>query len=65
MRPTAIALRALPILALSILAFSTVGVLAAASAGAAFANCPPDAAADVSTTDSTVTVSAPIPSKRT
>lgn len=60
MTPTAIALRAL-----SILAFSAVGAIAVAAAGPAYANCPPDAAADVITTDSTVTVSAPIPSKRT
>ncbi|HQS09554.1 MAG TPA: hypothetical protein PLK13_12090 [Xanthobacteraceae bacterium] len=60
MTPTAITLRAL-----SILAFSTVGAIAVAPAGPAFANCPPDAAADISTTESTATVSAPIPSKRT
>ncbi|MEP9366507.1 hypothetical protein [Xanthobacter sp. VNH20] len=60
MRTTAIALRAL-----SIMAFAAFGAVVIAPAGPAFANCPPDAAADVSTTDSTVTVSAPIPSKRT
>ncbi|OZA82484.1 MAG: hypothetical protein B7X76_07705 [Azorhizobium sp. 39-67-5] len=65
MTPTAITLRALSILAFSILAFSTVGAIAVAPAGPAFANCPPDAAADISTTESTATVSAPIPSKRT
>ncbi|MFG1424053.1 hypothetical protein [Roseixanthobacter liquoris] len=60
MRPTAIALRAFAIMALL-----AVGVVVVAPAAPAFANCPPDAAADVTTTDSTVTVSAPIPSKRT
>ncbi|OYX70580.1 MAG: hypothetical protein B7Y95_15395 [Rhizobiales bacterium 32-66-11] len=60
MRPTAIGLRAL-----SILAFSAVGAVAIAPAGPAFANFPPDAAAGISTTESTATVSAPIPSRRT
>ncbi|MFG1464980.1 hypothetical protein V5F77_19025 [Xanthobacter sp. DSM 24535] len=40
-------------------------VFAAGLSAPAFANCPPEAANDVVTTDSTVTVSAPIPSKRT
>ncbi|MFG1427818.1 hypothetical protein [Roseixanthobacter glucoisosaccharinicivorans] len=65
MTPTAIARRAFSILAVSTLALTSVGAVALAPTGPAFANCPPEAAADVSTTDSTVTVSAPIPSKRT